>query len=216
MTPPRTHAHSRSNSLDPSDSENAPQLSIGSSRADLLKVTAQFLTLYVLFNLHHVIAFLEFARRYQVDKNTAQAEVKSLARKLADITNDNDGNNASSHAQAKRQRVHHGSPLASADTVTDDEDMDTGTRASEQFVYHAGHKFFLLCSPWIRSGDNLFDLDVDEDYDAADRFKDDQNKAQGQLREIIDLLQEKFQVQSLRKRWLRRQVSYTHILQHRI
>lgn len=57
MTPPRTHAHSRSNSLDPSDSENAPQLSTDSSRADLLKVTAQFLTLYVLFNLHHVIAF---------------------------------------------------------------------------------------------------------------------------------------------------------------
>jgi hypothetical protein len=131
--------------------------------------------------------------------------VKRLARKLADITNDNDGNNTvtSTHAQAKRQRVHHSSPSAD----TDDEDMDTGTRASEQFVYHAGHKFFLLCAPWIRSGDNLFDLDVDEDYDAADRFKDDQNKAQGQLREIVDLLQEKFQVQSLRKRWLRRQVS---------
>lgn len=131
--------------------------------------------------------------------------MKRLARKLADITNDNDGNNTvtSTHAQAKRQRVHHSSPSAD----TDDEDMDTGTRASEQFVYHAGHKFFLLCAPWIRSGDNLFDLDVDEDYDAADRFKDDQNKAQGQLREIVDLLQEKFQVQSLRKRWLRRQVS---------
>ena len=128
--------------------------------------------------------------------------MKRLARKLADITNNNDGNNTSTHAQAKHQRVHHSSPSAD----TDDEDMDTGTRASEQFVYHAGHKFFLLCAPWIHSGDNLFDLDVDEDYNAADRFKDDQNKAQGQLREIVDLLQEKFQVQSLRKRWLRRQV----------
>ena len=127
-----------------------------------------------------------------------------LTHKLADITNDNDGNNSSSHARAKRQRVHHDSPSAD----TDDEDMDSSTRASEQFVYHAGHKFFLLCAPWIRSGDNIFDLDVDEDYDAADRFKDNRNKAQGQLREIVDLLQEKFQVQSLRKRWLRQQVSY--------
>ena len=57
MTPPQTHMHNRSNSLDPSDSENTPQLSIDTSQADLLKVTAQFLTLYVLFNLHHVIAF---------------------------------------------------------------------------------------------------------------------------------------------------------------
>ena len=209
MTPPRTHAHNHSNSPDPSDSENTPQLGTDTSRAELLKVTAQFLTLCVV-QLTSCDRISEFARQYQVDKNTAQAEVNRLTRKLADITNDNDGNNSSTHARAKRQRVHHDSPSAD----TDDEDMDTGTRASEQFVYQAGHKFFLLCAPWIRSGDNLFDLDVDEDYDAADRFKDDQNKDQGQLREIVDLLQEKFQVHSLSKRWLRRQVSYIHIFQH--
>lgn len=89
----------------------------------------------------------------------------------------------------------------------------TSNRASEQFVYQAGHKFFLICAPWIRSGDNLFDLDVDEDYVAADRFEDDKNKEQGQLRDIIDLIQEKFQVQALRRRWFRRQVGYVHILQ---
>ena len=117
----------------------------------------------------------EFARQYEVDKNTAQA-VNRLTRKLADITNDNDGNNSSS--RAKRQRVRHESPPAD----TDDKDMHTnGSRAGERFVYQAGHKFFPLCAPWIRSGDNLFDLDVDEDYDVADRFKDDENKAQGQL-----------------------------------
>jgi hypothetical protein len=150
---------------------------------------------------------LKIAQQYQVDKSTAQAEVGRLTRKLADITNDNDGNDSASHA--KRRRV---SP--SADTDDELEDTHTGNRASEQFVYQAGHKFFLLCAPWIRSGDNLFDLYVHEDYDAADRFKNDKNKAQGQLRDIINLLQEKFQAQSLRQRWLRRQVSYVHILQH--
>jgi hypothetical protein len=58
----------------------------------------------------------------------------------------------------------------------------------------------------------LFDLDVDEDYVAADRFEDDKTRAQGQLRDIIDLIQEKFQVQALRQRWFRRQVGYVHIL----
>ena len=113
-----------------------------------------------------------------------------LTRKLADISNDN-------ASRAKRQRV-----STSADT-------HTGNRASEQFVYQAGQKFFLLCAPWIRSGDSLFDLDVDENYDAADRFENNKNMAQGQLRDIINLLQEKFQAQSLRRRWIRRQVSYT-------
>ena len=209
MTPPWTHTHNHSNSPDPSDSENTPQLGTDTSQAKLLKVTAQFLTLCVvqLISCDHIS---EFAWQYQVDKNTAQAEVNHLTRKLADITNDNDGNNSSTHAQAKRQRVHHDSPSAD----TDDKDMDTGTHASEQFVYQARHKFFLLCALWIHSGDNLFDLDVDEDYDAADRFKDDQNKDQGQLREIVDLLQEKFQVHSLSKRWLRWQVSYIHIFEH--
>jgi C-terminal processing protease CtpA/Prc len=56
-------------------------------------------------------------------------------------------------------------------------------------------------------------MDVDEDYVAADRFEDDKNKEQGQLRDIIDLIQEKFQVQALRWRWFRRQVGYVHILQ---
>ena len=128
-----------------------------------------------------------------------------LTRKLADITNDNDENNSS--CRPKRQRVRHKSPLASAET--DDEDMHTNptNRADEQFACQAGHKFFLLCAPWIRSGDNLFDLDIDEDYDAVDRFTDDKNKAQGQLKEIIQLLQGKFLVQSLRQKWFRRQVS---------
>lgn len=91
--------------------------------------------------------------------------------------------------------------------------MHTSNRASEQFVYQAGHKFFLLYAPWIRSGDNLFDIDLEEDYDVADRFEDDNNKAQGQLRDIIDLIQEKFQVEALRRRWFRKQVGYIHILQ---
>jgi hypothetical protein len=41
----------------------------------------------------------------------------------------------------------------------------------------------------------------------ADRFENDENKSQGQLQEVFDLLREKFPQQALRQRWLRRQVS---------
>jgi hypothetical protein len=147
----------------------------------------------------------EIARQYEVDKNSAQAELKRLRRKLADVTNDDNGDNNSSH-RSQRRKTHHESPPA------DEEDADI--RTDERFVYQAGHKFFLLHAPWVRSGDDLFDTDVDEHYNAAERFENDKNKSQGQLKEILDLLQVKFQQQALRQRWLRRQVISIHILQH--
>jgi hypothetical protein len=59
-----------------------------------------------------------------------------------------------------------------------------------------------FCSPWIRSGDDLFDTNVDEHYDATERFENDKNKSQGQLKDILDLLQVEFQQQALHQRWL--------------
>jgi hypothetical protein len=103
----------------------------------------------------------------------------------------------------KRRRTRHESPLAGSD----EENTDANSPGDEHFVFQAGHKFFLLRAPWIRSGDDLFDTDIDEHYSAAERFESDENKSQGQLREIFDLLQVKFEQQVLRQRWLRRQVS---------
>ena len=96
-----------------------------------------------------------------------------------------------------------------------DEEIDTSNRTvtDERFVYQAGHKFFLIHGPWIRSGDDLFDTDIDEHYDAAERFENDKKKVQGQIHEILDLLQEKFEQDALRQRWLRRQVRSVHVLQ---
>jgi len=102
----------------------------------------------------------------------------------------------------KRQRTRHESLPGSSDEETDTKNP---TASDERFVYQAGHKFFLLRAPWIRSGDDIFDIDIDEGYDAAERFENDQSKSQGQLKEIFDLLQEKFQQHALRQRWLRRQ-----------
>lgn len=153
---------------------------------------------------------MEIARRYEVDKNAAQAELKRLSRKLADITNDDDAddNDSSGHG-SKRRRVHHKSPSAGSDES--DDGTETINRTDEHFVFQAGHKFFLLYAPWIRSGDGLFETKIDQHYNPSERFENDENKLQGQLKEILDLLQVKFQPQALHQRWLRRQVSCIHI-----
>jgi hypothetical protein len=134
--------------------------------------------------------------------------LKRLSRKLADITNDEDDD--SNHRPKRRRTCHDSPPVGS-----DEEGVDTSNRADEHFVYQTGHKFFLLCAPWVRSGDDLFDTTVDEHYDATERFENDKNKSQGQLKDILDLLQVKFQRQALNQRWLRRQVSSFHISRHR-
>lgn len=153
---------------------------------------------------------MEIARQYEVDKNIAQAELRRLNRRLDDITNDtvtaSDDNNSSSHRSKRRRTQRHKSPQDLEDE--DNTLADTCNHAGdEHFVYQAGHKFFLVYAPWIHSGEDLFDIKVDEEYDAAERFENDKTKSQGQLYEILDLLQGKFQQQALHQRWLRRQVS---------
>ena len=148
---------------------------------------------------------MEIARQYEVEKNTAQAELKRLGRRLGDITNNDDIHSSSN--RSKRRRTHK-SPSLDSD---EPEDTETINRADEHFVFQAGHKFFLLYAPWIRSGDGLFEISIDEQYVTAERFENDNNKSQGQLKEILDLLKVKFQPQALRQRWLRREVSYIQV-----
>jgi hypothetical protein len=161
---------------------------------------------------HSTDIFSEIARQYEADKNAAQANLNRLSRKFADITNDNDNDNGTvtHHGPKRRRRTRHESLPENSDEETD---TNNPTAGDERFVYQAGHKFFLLCAPWIHSGDDIFDINIDEGYDAAERFENDKSKLQGQLKEIFDLLQEKFQQHALRQRWLRRQVSSIHILQ---
>jgi hypothetical protein len=149
---------------------------------------------------------LEIAWQYKVEKNKAWAKLKCLSRRLGNITNDND--NHSSDSQSKHQRTHTKSPSPESD---EPKDMETINCADEHFVFQAGHKFFLVHAPWICSGDDLFETSINEQYVMAERFENDNNKLQGQLKEILDLFKVKFQLQALCQRWLRREISYIHI-----
>lgn len=152
---------------------------------------------------------MQIARRFEAEKNTAQAELKFLSRKFADLPDDPNGN--TSNRKTKRCRIRHESLPADSDeeTIT-----ASRTSADERFVFQAGHKYFLLCAPWLRTGDDLFDTDVDKHYDPAERFENDANKVQGQLKEVLDLVQDKFQEEALGQRWFRRQVSFIYNLQY--
>ena len=127
--------------------------------------------------------------------------MKRLSRKLGDITNDNNDNDNSGHEHKRRKACRE----SSADNDSDD-DKEPINHADEHLVFQAGHKFFLLYGPWIRSGDGLFETDVDQHYNASERFENDQNKSQAQLQEILGLIQMKFQPHVMHQRWLRRQV----------
>jgi hypothetical protein len=100
----------------------------------------------------------KIARQYEVDKNIARAEVKRLSRKLGDITNgDNGDNNNSTHGQKyKRQRTRHESLPAPGSDEEASQTTCSGDVVDERLVFRAGHKFFLICAPWIRSRDDIF------------------------------------------------------------
>jgi hypothetical protein len=101
----------------------------------------------------------------------------------------------------------------SMDPNESDDGKETINCADKHFVFQAGHKFFLLYGPWIRSGDGLFEIHIDQHFNPSERFENDQNKSQGQLKEVLNLLQMKFQSQTVHQRWLQRQVSLYHIPQ---
>ncbi len=108
----------------------------------------------------------------------------------------------------KHQKVH---PKSSSGNPEDSDDKETINHADEHFVFQVGHKFILLYASWIRLEEGLFETSIDQHYILSERFENDQNKSQSQLKEIIDLLQVKFQPPALHQRWFRKQVrSHIH------
>ena len=216
---PTTHSFNHSRSLTSSGSDENIPLNISTAPADLYRVSAFNSAVpndVVLMSCDRV---LEIARQYEADKNAAASEVKRLSRKLADIT-DNNFESSRSGDRLKRRRTYGDSEPQPPNS--DEEDVDTISNdhvpahtvsADDNFVYQAGHKFVLVHAPWVYSGDEVFDIKVDEHYNPAERFENDKNKLQGERKVIQDLLQVRISPQALHQRWLRRQVSFIYILQ---
>ncbi|KAF8911092.1 hypothetical protein CPB84DRAFT_1672272, partial [Gymnopilus junonius] len=141
----------------------------------------------------------QIVHRYELERNTAHAELKALCHKFVDITNEEEGDRP---CQLNHPRICH--CLSSSSNEDELSLWAIGSQANDTFVYQAGHKFFLVYSAWIRLEGGLFDVEVDKAYNAAERFENDKNKAQGQLQEVWSLLQTRFERQILQQNWVRR------------
>jgi hypothetical protein len=133
--------------------------------------------------------------------------LKTLRRKLSDATNDKD---ITSH-KSKRSRIRSRSESSSPGSANDDTEQDgepTNQLNDDTFVYQAGHKFFLVCGPWVHLGEAIFDTEFKETYNTSERFENENSKVQGQLQEIWGLLQGKFEREVLQRKWVCKLVCY--------
>jgi len=147
---------------------------------------------------HHVTATSQVARQFELDKNTAEAEVRELRRKLADITNQEEENDDIEPPPSKRSRTN---------------DVDQDENDEETHVINAGHCFVMLYSPWLRNGEATFKVECDSESDEAARFENADNKIQGQVREIKVVLGAHLSGEMSSEVWITKVVSQ-HIEYH--
>ena len=143
---------------------------------------------------HHVTVTPQVARMFELNKNTAEAEIRELRRKLADITNQEEDNDNTEAPPSKRSR-------------TSDVDRDELHDAEETHVIDAGHRFVMLYSLWLRNGEGTFKIECDLESAEAERFENAENKTQGQVREIKMVLGAQLSGEISSEAWIAKAVS---------
>jgi hypothetical protein len=210
---PHTASHTNTGSpgpsnLSPSDDENTPLLSLSASKEALIKVSE---TTIFTINTESYDCVSEVARQHQAGRNALSQENEDLRRKLANITNndesdENHGTGTPGPHRSKRQRTRNRTPTGSDDDTQDDTSTSQ-LEAEDEFVKNIGHKFCIIYAPWVHKGADIFKIKFDDTYDGTERFENDDNKVQGQLQEIVGLLEEKLSQEIiLGQKWARREV----------
>jgi hypothetical protein len=127
--------------------------------------------------------------------------VRTLHHKLGNATNNR---KEDTPHKSKQPKIHPRLPSPGSE----DEDVEQGSHADDTFVYQAGHKFFLIYGPWICLGEDMFKTEFDEAYTKNEQFENGENKVQGQLQKLLNLLNGKFEHNVLRQKWAQRAVHY--------
>ncbi|KAF8994668.1 hypothetical protein BDQ17DRAFT_1251509, partial [Cyathus striatus] len=112
------------------------------------------------------------AHHFEVEKNLAQEEIRDLHRKLEDAANYDDDSDIEAPV---RKRIH------TAPSDSDEQDIRTQ-------VVNAGRKYVILCGLWLRLGAGTFQVVYNPETTDYERFENAQNKIQGQIREIREIL----------------------------
>ncbi len=146
---------------------------------------------------------LQAARELQARLNTQRNLSQNLQRKFDDISNSpQDGDSDSTTPAKKRRRTQ----ARSGDNPDPDAQPDVEEAEADE-VKRLGRRFVILHGPWLRRKELLFQVQLEEDYDEKERFKDTNTMVQGQLHEIRGLLPEKYHGDAFTKKWLSKSVS---------
>lgn len=136
----------------------------------------------------------------QARLNAQRKVSQNLQRKFEDISNrdtPNDEDDSTLPARKRRRRQ--------------DDDLDSDQPSVEEAeaeeVKGLGRRFLILHGPWLRQKELIFQVELDENYDEKERFKDIKTLVQGQLHEIRGLLPEKYLGDAFTKKWLSKSVS---------
>jgi len=139
----------------------------------------------------------------QARLNTQRNLSQNLQRKFDDISNSpQDGDSDSTTPAKKRRRTQ----ARSGDNPDPDAQPDVEEAEADE-VKRLGRRFVILHGPWLRRKELLFQVQLEEDYDEKERFKDTNTMVQGQLHEIRGLLPEKYHGDAFTKKWLSKSVS---------
>ena len=144
------------------------------------------------------------AQELQARLNTQRNLAQDLQRKFDNISNSPQDDDDSTSPAKKRRRTQARSEDPDGEPSVEEAETDE--------VKRLGRRFVILCGPWLRRKELVFQVELDEGYDEKDQFKDTNTMVQGQLREIRDLLPEKYHGDAFTKKWLSKSVSNVHFL----
>ena len=134
----------------------------------------------------------QVARQFELDKNTAEAEVRGLHWKLADIINQEEDNNSEEAPPSKWSQ-------------TNDVDWDENNEGTQ--VTSAGHHFVMLYSLWLQHGEAMFKVEYNPELDKAEHFESANNKIQGEVQEIKTVLGAQLSGEMFSEPWIAKVVS---------
>lgn len=142
--------------------------------------------------LINTCSLCQAARKLERRENDARAGNQPLRRELADISNQK------GMRPPKKRRGMEQDPSQS-DDKDDDKDSSPSTKIKTVERYARKHAIMMLL--WHHDDRKIFATALDDDYNPLERFENEENKKQGQLRDILASLPEEYR--DITKSWIK-------------
>ena len=165
-----TDSHSNHNNTDSSDSEDINALMKVISPSMLRRVSMPHVSSITLLQLIDVLLD-KLLRQAQAEKNELRAAKKNTEKELAN--KENESVPSQSRSRSKKSVSHF-------------------NEAEIREIKDIASKFTYMSFLWLRNMTYTFKLDLDEDFEPAERFKDTGKKCQGQFQDLLTAIPEKW------------------------